>query len=225
MQDNWLSYYSGDGKDASVLVPESFVARFFLSRRPVTFMHEYDFQGRTVLDIGCGSGRHLNFFLDLGLKLTGVDIMIAQVSSTVASRVKLVEGSFQNFPNFEKQFDFVTCVNSIYYCKSERELEANLGIVYDNLKPGGFALLSFIGDAHFVIADDLKPHQFTYEIRTDPSRHQCGVNKIFIPRDTGSAHELLERAGFQHDSILVGQQRDELNGFCRHLYYVYAAKV
>ena len=223
MITNWASYYK-ERRDSVVYVPEAFIARFFLSSRPIRFAHNYKFANKTILDIGCGSGRHLNFFSTLGLHPTGVDVSLSQIDKSVAGTSNLAEGSFAAMPVFEKRFDFVVSVNSIYYCSSELELESNLKVVFDNLDHNGFAVISLVGDEHFVLNDSVDFHRYTYETSTREGFHQCGVNRVFVPRDRSALIDLFCRVGFSTSSIRVGRIKDELDGFVRDLYYVYARK-
>lgn len=223
MQNNWKTYYATKS-DSQVFVPEAFVARFFLSKRPVTFDHDYSYENKAVLDIGCGSGRHLDFFTQLGLRATGLDLSISQVPEELAKRVTLLTGSLADLPNLSELYQFITCINSIYYCTSESELEGHLRSINERLEVGGHAVISFIGEHHFVLRDTGKAFKSCFEAFTSPATHQCGDNRVIVPFGPDAIFELFSRAGFATNYLMVGEVLDSLGGMTRHLHYAYAKK-
>jgi len=62
-----------------IYVPESFLARIFLSKIPVSFLENYKHKGKKILDFSAGSGRHIEFFQKLNMKVYGTEISKLQV--------------------------------------------------------------------------------------------------------------------------------------------------
>jgi ubiquinone/menaquinone biosynthesis C-methylase UbiE len=77
--------------------------------------HFQPWQGKRLLDVGCGSGTWLRATADLGAIPTGVDI--SQVALDACKRALLSAdlhcGPAESLPFTEAQFDFVSCLGAI----------------------------------------------------------------------------------------------------------------
>lgn len=103
---------------------------------------------RSVLDLGCGTGRHAAILAERGYQVVGVDrspTMIeaarrrAQISAA-ASRLKFHVADLRNFRT-EAKFDAVTMMFAVLsYQIEDDDLRDALRVVRDHLRPGGLFL-------------------------------------------------------------------------------------
>jgi len=150
----WARHYAA-GARAAPLYPESFVVRVFRSERPVAFIAERDYRGQSVLDLGCGRGRHVLFLEDLGMRVMGLEVSGEQVEALRARfpDAAFVTGSNTAIPAAEASFDWVLAVNSIYYLDSpQTDFAAVMAETARVLKPGGRLVASIIGHRHALLA-------------------------------------------------------------------------
>jgi SAM-dependent methyltransferase len=97
-------------------------------------------RGDTVLDVGCGTGKGFLPLLELGWKVTGVDISpsmaeLARAKAGPAVRIEVAD--MRDLPRYSA-FDLVICLDdAINYLHSEAELEGALAGMAANLAPDG----------------------------------------------------------------------------------------
>lgn len=121
----------------------------------------YDFC-KTVLDVGCGNGRNIFFFLKNGFEVYGVDQDAAAIETTRAMSVKIAPSNDpENFlvaraeqlPFGAATFDLVICSAVLHFANDKRHFEDMLKGIWQVLKPGGYLfarLASDIGIEHLV---------------------------------------------------------------------------
>ena len=90
--------------------------------------------GCSVLDVACGSGRHLHWFAERGHPVCGVDRDIAAATQTLASRAELLQADIENgpWPFNARRFGAVIVTNYLW-----RPL---LPTLLQSLAPGGLLL-------------------------------------------------------------------------------------
>jgi ubiquinone/menaquinone biosynthesis C-methylase UbiE len=74
--------------------------------------------GQTVLEVGCGTGAHVDLFLKKGLKAMGVDIsppMLRVASKKFGNRTWFCLGDGENLPFKEKSFDCVALITTLEF--------------------------------------------------------------------------------------------------------------
>jgi SAM-dependent methyltransferase len=74
--------------------------------------------GERLLDIGCGSGDHLNLFRKKGCDVTGLDpspLMLDQARQRLAHRAELRQGRAEDLPFSDNEFDIVTLIASLEF--------------------------------------------------------------------------------------------------------------
>jgi len=110
----------------------------------------FNVRGKTLLDMACGTGGHLQKFEEHGFKVTGVDLspeMLEQARMKVKN-ADLFQGAMQSFQS-KQTFDIVTCLfSSINYNITQAELRKTLNVFHNLLHPGGIVVfdLGFTGE-------------------------------------------------------------------------------
>lgn len=140
MQNSWTNFYDKHG-------------RFYLQPHPALnkFINIAKKRGvRNVLDLGCGSGRHLVKLASEGFNVSGLDFSpsAAQLAEKWLHEKGLegdvVVGNFddksKDFKN--NSFEAVIAVNSLEYA-NQPELENNLEQIRRMLKPQGIAMIVY----------------------------------------------------------------------------------
>jgi SAM-dependent methyltransferase len=217
--DSWDAYYKNNKNDKP-LIPESFIARCFLSQRPIPMLDNYNFTDKTILDVGCGEGRHINFFETLGFNATGVEISDNKV---IDLRKKFPQSTFfmgtsSSLSCKNEFFDYLVAVNSIYYLNSNDTLENNILSCAIKIKIGGVFIASFIGTKHFIVNDDDKNSDASIKY----THHQCDKDiSIEVIKTKAHLQNMLESTNLLKVNM-IGEIQDELLGKNRHLYYVVA---
>lgn len=77
----------------------------------------------TILDLGCGGGRNIEYFLTKANKVYGLDYSKTSVEMATSlnkeaikkGRCKIIEGNAKNIPFEDKSIDIVTAFETIYF--------------------------------------------------------------------------------------------------------------
>ena len=88
--------------------------------------------GERVLDIGCGSGYHLEFMNRLGLDVTGIDAspyMINLARERLGNRCSLNRGMAEDLPYEDNEFDLVVLINTLEFLDDPLEALREAGRV------------------------------------------------------------------------------------------------
>lgn len=75
-------------------------------------------RGERILDIGCGTGRHLDMFLNMGLDVTGLDAsshMLDIAKKRLGHRASLYLGSAEDLPFEDNTFNIATMITTLEF--------------------------------------------------------------------------------------------------------------
>lgn len=93
--------------------------------------------GRSLLDLGCGTGKFLSLAQAAGFGRTcGIDAspQMIKTSQAIAPDSEVTVGSFDSLPWSDAEFDHVTSIEALYYCLEPQQALAEVARV---LKPEG----------------------------------------------------------------------------------------
>ncbi|MFC8042543.1 class I SAM-dependent DNA methyltransferase [Nocardia sp. NPDC057353] len=108
--------------------------------------------GRTLLDLGCGTGRDAGYLAGIGYTVTGLDSATAMLDHARATHpaANFVHGDLRAF-RLGTRFDTITCLDSaLLYCHTNAELAAFLAHCAHHLTPGGLLIAEMRNGAFFL---------------------------------------------------------------------------
>lgn len=123
--------------------------------------------GATLLDLGCGVGRHSLEFARRGFRVTGVDrcdSYLAEARKRAAADGLKVEWVHNDMRRFRRSgaFDAAVCLlTSFGYFENAADDQATIENVYASLKPGGTLLIDLMGRE--VLAKIFRPRDWHEE--------------------------------------------------------------
>lgn len=131
-------------------------------------------EGRTILELGCGTGMHASLLAQRGFEIMGVDRSESMLAAAkqraaalpqdVASRLSFAHGDACTF-RAERTFDYVVSLfHVISYQTAQHDLEAAFATARAHLRPGGaFVFDCWYGPA--VLTE--RPERRTKELEND----------------------------------------------------------
>ena len=128
-------------------------------------------EGNTVLDLGCGHGRHSIALSKENIKVTSVDYIKEfienaknKVCNESANQINFIVGDCRNI-NLEEKFDAVTCLYDVVgtYADNDQNFKI-LNTIASHLKDDGYALVSVM---NFDYTKHIAKHFFTLEKEPD----------------------------------------------------------
>ncbi len=98
--------------------------------------------GNELLDVGCGTGRHIALLLD-DFKCTGLDLSdeMLRIARRNVKGAKFVKGNMFGF-ELHKKFDVILCLfSAIAYAKTDEKLKGTLSSFSSHLRDGGIVII------------------------------------------------------------------------------------
>jgi SAM-dependent methyltransferase len=101
-----------------------------------------DLDGKHVLECGCGAGRFTEILLELGARVTSVDLSEAvdanKENFPQGPSHRIAQGDILSLPFRPRQFDVVVCLGVVQHTPSP---EATIARLYEQVRPGGYLVL------------------------------------------------------------------------------------
>lgn len=109
----------------------------------------YEFSPTSVLDVGCGTGRHVFAFAERGIEAHGLDISEEYVdraqaqaaSADTAAETSFFAGNMRDLDGLSGTYDLITCVYTSFGFFDDETNAAVLESFGDRLEPGGVVLI------------------------------------------------------------------------------------
>lgn len=117
---------------------------------------------RRILDVGCGGGRNLVYFMKHGFEVYGIDrdpaavAAVQQLASELAPAVPpwhFAQALVEDLPFGNSFFDLAICSAVLHFAQDEEQFDRMLRSVWRVIRPGGYffaRLASNIGIEHLV---------------------------------------------------------------------------
>lgn len=106
---------------------------------------DHSTQIKSILDVGCGTGKHLSFLSNTFDQLTGVDLNeeIINIAKTNHPNIDFATGEMQTF-NLRKKFNVITCLYSVFnYNLSIQSANKTLQNFKQHLEKDGLLIIAF----------------------------------------------------------------------------------
>jgi tellurite methyltransferase len=129
---------------------------------------------KDIIDVGCGSGRNVHYFLKNNFHVFGIDqdaraiekvrTLAQQLAPKIASE-NFIVSKVEDMPFGDATFDLAICSAVLHFADSKAHFEDMLNSIWRVLKPGGFffarlasdisieALVKNIGNGRYLLPD------------------------------------------------------------------------
>jgi len=215
--DKWAGYYRANQGKGNYF-PENFVHRVFSSSSPVKFL-PHDYRGKSILDLGCGHGRHIPYLQSLGFVVSGMEVSREQVALLEQQfpDMAFYQGVADSIPLPDKSFDYLLACNSLYYLEAPSPgFSAHIAESRRILKNGGKMIFSMLGEKHTIFNNAEQTAPGLYKIAKD----FLGFRQdSYIQAYTGDREALFPGLEIEHQGEIIETVADT----CRHLHYFVAA--
>lgn len=129
---------------------------------------------KRIIDIGCGGGRNIVYFLQQGFEVFGIDqdpgavSRVQQLAAKLAPTIPTANfavAKVEELPFESATFDLAICSAVLHFAKDKNHFEAMLQSIWRVLRPGGFlfarlasdigieALVQPLGNNRYVLPD------------------------------------------------------------------------
>ena len=164
---------------------------------------------KTMLDVGCGGGRNIHYFLKNGFDVHGVDLNPEAIASVKAMAQQLapqipssnfVVARADELPYGDNTFDLVISSAVLHFANNTDHFEQMLYGAWRVLRPGGFffarlasdigieGLVGSIGNGRYLLPDGSERYLVTYDDLVYYTRELNG--ELFEPIKTTNVSNL-----------------------------------
>ena len=223
--NNWTASYLGTKK---ISYPAEYVIRMFKGNYPRLNLNKElnGYSDKSILDIGCGDGRHLCLFDDLGF----ASICGTEISEDIVGKLKKeLEGmgvnadirvGVNNNLGFEdEKFDCLLAWNVCYYLDDDKDFRSHVKEYARVLKKDGILVFSIPCKDCFVYKDGVEKDGYM-EIKNDWFKIRNGsVQKIFQNEE-----DIENTFGDKFKDFVFGKINDDCFGLDYKWYIGYCRK-
>ncbi len=132
----------------------------------------------SVLDLGCGTGEHLNALKKFGVRGVGIDSspeMLEVAQKRYPSGIEFINKSFSSF-DYYNEFDAILCLfGSMVYLLNDKDVDNFFWNTWRALKPGGIGIFELW---HSTPVKKIKSRPITHVSRTN-------YGDVIIERERG----------------------------------------
>jgi ubiquinone/menaquinone biosynthesis C-methylase UbiE len=157
---DWDSIYRDQGEVQRDVLPAAAIAAQLFMRKNV----------RTVLDLGCGTGRHSIYFAEMGFEVTAADISQKALEITkikaddMGLDIKTLCHDMRDMPFADGSFDAVFCVWTTGHGTSA-DMQRHADEMLRVLKPGGVVFADYMSkeDELYGVGEEIEKDTFINE--------------------------------------------------------------
>ena len=166
-------------------------------------------KAKTILDLGCGAGRHSILLAKEGFSVVALDVsetalktLNDRLRAGSISNVVLIEHEMGQLPFIEDYFDGVVSTNVLHHGKSV-EIKKTIDELYRVMKPGASAFIIALSSSDFRKGTGAKLERNTYVFTRGEERGI--IHHFFTRQELQSFLRKFETLSFNERLILVEQ--------------------
>ncbi|MBI5227918.1 class I SAM-dependent methyltransferase [Candidatus Micrarchaeota archaeon] len=139
--------------------PSEYLVRIFKGTYPHLDLDKISYKSKKLCDVGCGDGRNLVLFNQLGFELYGTELTHEIVTKSTANlnskgiAADVRVGKNDHLPFDDAFFDYAISWNVCYYMGNSFEFEKHVRELQRVLKKGGYLILSIPKKTSFIYSD------------------------------------------------------------------------
>jgi len=214
MNGRWTRFYARK-QPTRKTYPNEYAVRIFMGSYPKLDLDKSAYREQRICDVGCGDGRNIVLFHDLGFEVRGVEIS-EEIAALTRERLKTVEkleadirvGTNDDLPFEDGHFDYLFSWGACDCMGEQPDFGEHVKEFARVLKPDGhfIALISRPDQPLFRNSKTLRPgYQL---IQDDP----VGVRNGEVIRQFRDEEEIREAFGGHFDRFVIGSQNDDSFG-------------
>ncbi len=112
----------------------------------ISLIKKYNPEAKSILDLGCGTGRHAELFSNKGFIVLGADqskYMLNEAMNRKNNNLDFIEGDIR-FLKLDKKFDVVTALfHVLSYQITNKDVESLIRTAYNHLNKNGLFIFDF----------------------------------------------------------------------------------
>lgn len=221
------SNYSNTYEEMEMMYPAEDLIRIFKGSYPALNLPSEEYGNSSILDVGCGDGRHLVFFSNdaefetYGMEPTKEICEIAESNvADAGADVSVHPGTNRDIPFDDDQFDYLVAWNSCYYMGEEHDFDFDKHVrEYQRvLKSGGKLILSIPKHTSFIYEECDEIKEGYIAVKDDPFGDRDGTILRRFEDDTNIKNSFSPQFG----DFSVSSIHDDFFGYNYHWWLLVA---